>query len=130
MAGEPADGSSRLIRLIYMELVEVKKRNKLKRYEITYAPSLTISQEVVDPYDDWNCENVHGRYFYSPLHNHNKKRTKTVTVDALSKETAKAMFAVRLYNESTNLGIKDGEEPYIFDGIKNIVNIEEVKNGD
>ena len=54
----------------------MEKRIKLKTYEITYAPTIEISQEVVDPYDDWNCANVHGRYFYSPFHNHDKKRTK------------------------------------------------------
>lgn len=106
----------------------MEKRIKLKTYEITYAPTIEISQEVVDPYDDWNCANVHGRYFYSPFHNHDKKRTKTVIVKALNKETAKALFAVHLFNESTNRGIKDGENPYIFDGIRNIKSIEEVDN--
>lgn len=108
----------------------MKKITELKTYEITYAPTLKVTQEVVDPYDDWNCENVKGRYFYSPIYNHDREITKTVRVKALTKETAKSMLAVRLYTEIMMLGVRGGVEPYIFDGIRNIKSIEEVKNDD
>lgn len=108
----------------------MKKITKLKTYDITYAPTLKVTQEVIDPYDDWNCYNCEGRYIYASMNNRKRTITKTIRVEALTKETAKAMRVVHLYTEIMTLGVKGGIEPYIFDGIRNIVSIEEVKNED
>lgn len=100
----------------------------LKKYRITYAPTLKIAQELVDPYDEWNSDNVKGNYYYA--RNYDRDFTKTVEVDALTKETAKAMFAVKLYAEVMTIGVKGGVEPYIIDGIRNIKSIEEISSDD
>jgi len=101
---------------------------KLKKYRITYAPTLDIAQEVVDPYDDWNADNVHGRFFYTPIHNHDRSISRTMEVEALPKKAAKAIFTVRLYMKVISKGIEGGTDPFVIDGVRNIIKIEEVKN--
>ena len=99
----------------------------MKKYKITYAPTLKIAQEVVDPYDEWNCKNVCGEYFYTSIPNHDKSYVKTIEVEALSKETAKAEFAIKIYNSlSLSQTIRGGYKPLVFDAIRNIKSIEEV----
>ena len=108
-----------------------RKRNEFKTYEITYAPTIKIVQEVVDPYDDWNSDNVDGDYIYTPIHNHDREYVEKMTVNAVSKETAKALFAIKVFQEIPfNRRLRGDKEAYVFDRIRNIKGIEEVKNDD
>lgn len=107
----------------------MKRITKLKKYEITYAPTLKIEQEVVDPYDDWNSENVRGDYIYVPIHNHERNYTEKIVVEALNKETAKAIFAVEVFHEFPfGRSFRGDKRAYVFDRIRNIVDIKEIKN--
>jgi len=105
-----------------------RSRNKFKKYEITYAPTIKIIQEVVDPYDDWNSDNVDGDYLYAPVHNHDREYVERMTVNAVSKRTAEAVFAIKVFQEIPfNRRLRGDKEAYVFDRIRNIVSIEEVK---
>lgn len=99
----------------------------MKKYKITYAPTIKIAQEVVDPYGDWDPENVTGPYFYTSIPNHNRSYTESIEVEALSKETAKIAFAIEIYRRKlTGIPIKGGYKPLVFDAIRNIQSIEEI----
>jgi hypothetical protein len=99
----------------------------MKKYRITYAPTIKLAQEVVDPYDDWNSANVLGEYFYTSIPNHDRSYVETIEVEALSKETAKAAFVIEIYNRlPLNRSIRGGYQPAIFDAVRNIKSIEEI----
>lgn len=108
-----------------------KERNRIKLYEITYAPTIKIVQKVVDPYDDWNCDNIDGDYIYAPIHNHDRSYTENMRVNAVSKETAKSIFAIKVFQEFPfGRSFKGDKKAYVFDRIRNIKSIEEVKQID
>ncbi len=97
-----------------------------KTYKITYAPNLSVSQKVVNPYDPWDSDNVGGKYFYSMLYNLSKEYEEYMTIVADSKDMAKSLFAIKVYESLLGIGIEGGYEPYIYDRLKNIKSIEEV----
>lgn len=101
------------------------RMNKLKMYEITFAPTLKLTQEVVSPYDEWDTANVAGNLIYVSIPNHDRQYTEVRVVEATSKETAKAMFAVSLSWEYAGMPIKGSITPYIIDRIRNITSITE-----
>jgi hypothetical protein len=98
----------------------------VKRYEITYAPTIELVQEVVNPYDDWDSNNVMSPYCYVSTFNHGRKKTKTVIVEAPNKEIAKAMLAVEVFMSAPNRPIKGGIDPLIYDAVKNVKEIKEI----
>ena len=99
----------------------------MKKYKITFAPTVKIEQEVVNPYNDWDSENVKGPYFYTPIHNHDRSYTESIEVEASSKETAKAAFAIEIYlRVPFGRPVRGGYKPLVFDAIRNIKSIEEI----
>ena len=102
----------------------------IKTYEITYSPNLELTQKAINIYEPWDAINVTGEYFYVTIPNHNREYTKKAYVNAASKETAKAMFAVSISNMYLGKPIENGIEPLIFDALRNIVSIEEVKRNE
>jgi hypothetical protein len=98
----------------------------VKKYEVTYAPTIELAQEVVNPYDDWDSNNVMSPYYYVSAYNHSREKTKTVIVEAPNKEIAKAMLAVEVFRCAPNHPIKGGIDPLIFDAVKNVKEIKEI----
>lgn len=100
--------------------------HKLKTYEITYSPKFKLTYEVVNPIDEWDFANGSGTLIYVTIPRHERETPEVCVVEATSKETAKAMFAVSLSKEYTGMAIKGGITPYIIDRLRNIKSITEV----
>lgn len=106
----------------------MKRVTRLKSYEITYEPTVEVAQRLSDPYDVWSQDNAYPECVYTSIYTRDGSNVKSMIVEALTKETAKAMFAIHLHWHVMSLSIEGGPMPYVFDGIRNIKSIEEVKN--
>lgn len=104
---------------------------KLKTYMISYAPNIELRQVVVNPYNEWDSINTSGEYVFIQIPNHDKHYVKTEYICAESKELAKALLALRIY-EQIPLGKKLPRDykALIVDAVKNIVEITEVSDGE
>ena len=102
------------------------KKDHLKKYRVNYSPTLKLVQEVINPFDQWDCDNIRGRYYYVNKPSCELDEIESIVVEALTKETAKAIFAIHLYWECFNIDIKGGYHPFVIDGVRNIKSIEEV----
>lgn len=98
----------------------------MKKYEVTYAPSIELAKEVANPYDVWDIANMSVAYIYVDASNLNRKYTEKVIVEAPNKAIAKAMFAVEIYKYGEFRNIKGGIEPLVYDAVKNVKEIAEV----
>jgi hypothetical protein len=98
----------------------------VKTFEITFAPTITLAQELNPPYDHWDAGNMNNPYVIVSEHNHSREKTETIEVIAPSKEMAKALFAINVYHRYMGVSIKGGYQPFIIDAVRNIVGIREV----
>ncbi|PFP30124.1 hypothetical protein COJ96_06810 [Bacillus sp. AFS073361] len=98
----------------------------MKKYEVTYAPSIRLAKEVANPYDMFDLANISVSYLYVDANNYHRKYTEKVIVEAPNKEIAKAMFAVEIYKYGEFRHIKGGIEPLVYDAVRNIKEIVQI----
>lgn len=95
---------------------------KLKSYEITFRSNLIPVYNIVNPYDEYDIENMTNgmRYVFK------EGETETLRIKAPSKRIAESLFAVEIFHRVMGMGIEGGYEPYVVDALRNIVSIVEV----
>lgn len=99
----------------------------LKTYKVTYAPRIEVNQLAVNPLDDWDIRNNDGKYVLTQIHNHDNSKTKSITVEAFNKDTAKAIFALYVsYSVPLGKPLDFEIETLVLDAVSHITDISEV----
>jgi len=95
---------------------------RLKVYDITFRSNLFPTYNVVNPYDEFDIENISNgmKYVFK------EGKSETVRVKAPSKKIAESLLAIKLFQRVMGLGIEGGYKPYVIDALRNIESIDEV----
>ena len=98
----------------------------MKQYRITYVPTIEITYELVNPYDELDLANM-TRRIYVPIPPKHREE-EVVYIKAPNKDLAKCLFAASLVSGGQYAAkpVEGGYEPLVLDCVRNIKKIEEV----